>query len=183
MHGGRSRHRYPPRLSVSSRRFTLPGTSSSKSVSPPTDSPTPPLLLAIPSTQSSASYSSTSQAPPFSSFPPSSSGVPPYQSAGRRHPIPQDITTPEVEVMDFSWRWTAFAKCGVPLLINKFSEELTLLIPDITTPEVEVMDFSWRWTAFAKCGVPLLINKFSEELTLLIPESQQGLTEEEAPKT
>nr|TKW31927.1 hypothetical protein SEVIR_2G137901v2 [Setaria viridis] len=87
----RSRHRYPPRLSVSSRRFTLPGTSSSKSVSPPTDSPTPLLLLAIPPTRGSARSSSTPHAAPLLSFPSSSSsfgrisGPPAATTVLRRH--------------------------------------------------------------------------------------------------
>nr|TKW01799.1 hypothetical protein SEVIR_8G202400v2 [Setaria viridis] len=44
-------------------------------------------------------------------------------------PPSSDGTTPEVEVMDFNWRWTSSAKYGVPLLIKKFSGELTFVDP------------------------------------------------------
>nr|TKV91968.1 hypothetical protein SEVIR_9G133200v2 [Setaria viridis] len=44
-------------------------------------------------------------------------------------PNPRDVTTPEVEFVEFSWRWTAFAKCEVPLLLKRFSEELTFVDP------------------------------------------------------
>ncbi|XP_022682310.1 uncharacterized protein LOC111257290 [Setaria italica] len=129
MHGERPRHRYPRAYPFHPAALHCQETGLRKSVPPPANLPTPPSLVAIPPAQGSASFSSTPHAPPFPSSLPSSFGVPPFPSAGRRHPIHKTSQLLEWEFMEFSWRWTTFAKYGVPPLIKKFSEELTFVDP------------------------------------------------------
>nr|XP_034599169.1 uncharacterized protein LOC117860066 isoform X2 [Setaria viridis] len=98
----------------------------------------PPLPFASPPSSSSTSPTTTPK--------PNRCSSPCRQASNRRRYCPPAAVTYipktsqllEWEFMDFSWRWTAFA---VPLSINKFSEELTLLIPDVTTPGVGIHGF------------------------------------------